>query len=53
MPIQILKYVTHKNEVWTHEHSGSRFVAKCASKRGAARIAKLLNAELNQQPAQR
>lgn len=48
MPIKILKYYTAAHDIWQQEQFGSRFVARCKSKALAARIVKLLNAELEQ-----
>jgi hypothetical protein len=46
MPIRIESYIARGLEVWTQEKSGRRFVARCASKAMAARVVRLLNAEL-------
>lgn len=46
MPIKIERYFTAAHDIWQQEKSGKRFVARCKSKSIAARIVKLLNAEL-------
>lgn len=46
MPIKIEKYIVLEKQIWTQEPSGQRFIAACASKAIAKRIAKFLNREL-------
>lgn len=46
MPIKIVKYIAVAHDIWQQEKSGQRFVARCKSMAMAARIVKLLNAEL-------
>jgi hypothetical protein len=46
MPIKIQSYYANGLEVRTQEASGSRFVATCANKATAKRIAQALNQTL-------